>query len=95
MFFKANFFSTVNSGDYIQAVIDRNLAENISRVLYPNDNVSVCLLYGWYSYWYRCNEYQHTGVYTCFVGKILNFATSLLFDHARCLEILLRSIEFV
>lgn len=46
MFFKANFFSTVNSGDYIQAVIDRNLAENISRVLYPNDNVSVCLLYG-------------------------------------------------
>ncbi|PVD25614.1 hypothetical protein C0Q70_13273 [Pomacea canaliculata] len=38
MFFKANFFSTVNSGDYIQAVIDRNLAENISRVLYPNDN---------------------------------------------------------
>lgn len=28
----------VNDGDYIQAVIDRNLAENISRVLYPNDN---------------------------------------------------------
>ncbi|NWT62786.1 PYGL protein, partial [Erythrocercus mccallii] len=24
--------------DYIQAVLDRNLAENISRVLYPNDN---------------------------------------------------------
>lgn len=33
---------TVNVGDYIQAVLDRNLAENISRVLYPNDNVSVC-----------------------------------------------------
>ena len=32
---------TVNSGEYIQAVCDRNLAENISRVLYPNDNVSV------------------------------------------------------
>lgn len=32
--------STVNVGDYIQAVLDRNLAENISRVLYPNDNVS-------------------------------------------------------
>lgn len=31
---------TVNSGEYIQAVCDRNLAENISRVLYPNDNVS-------------------------------------------------------
>ncbi|NXF41324.1 PYGL protein, partial [Nyctibius bracteatus] len=29
-----------NVGDYIQAVLDRNLAENISRVLYPNDNVS-------------------------------------------------------
>ena len=30
----------VNNGDYVQAVCDRNLAENISRVLYPNDNVS-------------------------------------------------------
>nr|CAB3265335.1 glycogen phosphorylase, brain form [Phallusia mammillata] len=27
-----------NTGDYIQAVCDRNVAENISRVLYPNDN---------------------------------------------------------
>ncbi|XP_078263312.1 glycogen phosphorylase, brain form-like [Rhinoraja longicauda] len=27
-----------NVGDYIQAVLDRNIAENISRVLYPNDN---------------------------------------------------------
>eukprot|EP00127_Corallochytrium_limacisporum_P000249 Clim_evm17s8 gene=Clim_evmTU17s8 len=27
-----------NHGDYIRAVIDRNLAENITRVLYPNDN---------------------------------------------------------
>lgn len=33
--FSLSFF---NSGDYIQAVLDRNLAENISRVLYPNDN---------------------------------------------------------
>nr|KAG5702118.1 hypothetical protein BaRGS_010384 [Batillaria attramentaria] len=33
--FHLNFF---NSGEYIQAVCDRNLAENISRVLYPNDN---------------------------------------------------------
>lgn len=31
-------FPAVNVGDYIQAVLDRNLAENISRVLYPNDN---------------------------------------------------------
>lgn len=28
----------VNDGDYIQAVLDRNQAENITRVLYPNDN---------------------------------------------------------
>lgn len=33
-----NAFFSVNNGDYIQAVLDRNLAENISRVLYPNDN---------------------------------------------------------
>lgn len=33
--FNLQFF---NNGDYIQAVCDRNLAENISRVLYPNDN---------------------------------------------------------
>ena len=33
------FFFKVNDGDYIQAVLDRNLAENISRVLYPNDNM--------------------------------------------------------
>lgn len=32
------FYYIVNDGDYIQAVLDRNLAENISRVLYPNDN---------------------------------------------------------
>jgi len=36
---------TVNSGEYIQAVCDRNLAENISRVLYPNDNVRTVLEY--------------------------------------------------
>ncbi len=35
-----SFSFVVNVGDYIQAVLDRNLAENISRVLYPNDNVS-------------------------------------------------------
>ncbi|XP_067134952.1 glycogen phosphorylase isoform X2 [Centruroides vittatus] len=33
--FNLRFF---NNGDYIQAVLDRNFAENISRVLYPNDN---------------------------------------------------------
>ena len=32
------FCRPVNNGDYIQAVLDRNVAENISRVLYPNDN---------------------------------------------------------
>ncbi|XP_022161131.1 glycogen phosphorylase isoform X2 [Myzus persicae] len=34
--FNLKFF---NDGDYIQAVLDRNTAENITRVLYPNDNV--------------------------------------------------------
>jgi starch phosphorylase len=33
--FNLSFF---NDGEYIEAVLDRNLAENISRVLYPNDN---------------------------------------------------------
>lgn len=33
--FNLRFF---NDGDYIQAVLDRNYADNISRVLYPNDN---------------------------------------------------------
>ena len=31
-------FNYFNSGNYIQAVEDRNKTENISRVLYPNDN---------------------------------------------------------
>jgi len=31
----------VNHGDYIRAVLDRNIAENISRVLYPVDNVRI------------------------------------------------------
>ena len=34
-----DFSPAVNHGDYIKAVLDRNLAENITRVLYPNDNV--------------------------------------------------------
>jgi glycogen phosphorylase len=33
--FDFNFF---NSGDYINAVLDKNTQENISKVLYPNDN---------------------------------------------------------
>lgn len=33
------YYIIVNDGDYIQAVLDRNLAENITRVLYPNDNL--------------------------------------------------------
>lgn len=33
--FNLKFF---NDGDYLDAVIDRNIAENITRVLYPNDN---------------------------------------------------------
>ena len=34
--FHLKFFDT---GDYIQAIMDRNTAEDITRVLYPNDNV--------------------------------------------------------
>ncbi|VDK82945.1 unnamed protein product [Litomosoides sigmodontis] len=30
-----------NDGDYVQAVMDRNVSENITRVLYPNDNVFI------------------------------------------------------
>ena len=33
--FDFNFF---NSGDYVKAVLDKNVTENISKVLYPNDN---------------------------------------------------------
>jgi glycogen phosphorylase len=33
--FDFNFF---NSGDYVKAVLQKNIAENISKVLYPNDN---------------------------------------------------------
>ena len=39
----SKFAFAVNSGEYINAVFDRNVAENISRVLYPNDNVSLLL----------------------------------------------------
>jgi glycogen phosphorylase len=35
--FDLNYF---NHGDYIKAVEDKNITENITRVLYPNDNVS-------------------------------------------------------
>jgi len=34
--FNLQFF---NMGEYLDAVCDRNIAENISRVLYPNDNI--------------------------------------------------------
>ncbi|CAJ0920936.1 unnamed protein product, partial [Mesorhabditis belari] len=30
-----------NDGEYVQAVMDRNTSENITRVLYPNDNMFV------------------------------------------------------
>ncbi|VDN01838.1 unnamed protein product [Thelazia callipaeda] len=30
-----------NDGDYVQAVMDRNISENITRVLYPNDNIFI------------------------------------------------------
>ena len=43
--FLNNWLFSVNGGDYIKAVLDRNLAENISRVLYPNDNVRNVFFY--------------------------------------------------
>ncbi|VDK54415.1 unnamed protein product [Gongylonema pulchrum] len=36
--FRLKFF---NDGDYVQAVMDRNISENITRVLYPNDNIFI------------------------------------------------------
>lgn len=39
IFFYCLIFGLVNDGDYVQAVMDRNISENITRVLYPNDNV--------------------------------------------------------
>ena len=33
-------FAYFNHGNYIQAVEDKNVTENITRVLYPNDNIS-------------------------------------------------------
>jgi glucan phosphorylase len=37
-------FVLVNTGDYINAVVERNAVENITRVLYPNDNVCLHFL---------------------------------------------------
>ena len=32
-------------GDYIKAVLKRNKAENITKVLYPNDNVCILCIH--------------------------------------------------
>ena len=34
-------FILVNDGDYLNAVSEQSLAENVTRVLYPNDNVNI------------------------------------------------------
>ncbi|HOH47713.1 MAG TPA: glycogen/starch/alpha-glucan family phosphorylase, partial [Candidatus Cloacimonadota bacterium] len=34
-------FDYFNSGDYVKAVEQKNLSENISKVLYPNDNIAL------------------------------------------------------
>ncbi len=39
-----NYISIVNDGDYLNAVSDQSLAENVTRVLYPNDNVNLFFL---------------------------------------------------
>ncbi len=40
-----NYISIVNDGDYLNAVSDQSLAENVTRVLYPNDNVNIIFLF--------------------------------------------------
>ncbi len=35
----------VNDGDYLNAVSDQSLAENVTRVLYPNDNVIIVFFF--------------------------------------------------
>lgn len=60
----------VNDGDYVEAVLDRNHAENISRVLYPNDNVSNILTAFVY-----INYHPYvflSALSLCFKGKLFN-----------------------
>ncbi len=40
-FYHSMNISLVNDGDYLNAVSDQSLAENVTRVLYPNDNVNL------------------------------------------------------
>jgi glucan phosphorylase len=39
------FLIIVNDGDYLNAVSEQSLAENVTRVLYPNDNVRKRILF--------------------------------------------------
>lgn len=63
--------SPVNVGDYIQAVLDRNLAENISRVLYPNDNVSWDGGMSLLGAWLQIVDTQGTHRWFCWVSRHL------------------------
>ncbi len=47
-----NYISIVNDGDYLNAVSDQSLAENVTRVLYPNDNVNIIFLFCFFFYNY-------------------------------------------
>ena len=40
-----SFLALVNDGEYLSAVSEQSLAENVTRVLYPNDNVRNDLCY--------------------------------------------------
>ncbi len=44
-FYHSMNISLVNDGDYLNAVSEQSLAENVTRVLYPNDNVNMFIFF--------------------------------------------------
>ena len=90
------FLFAVNSGDYVQAVCDRNLAENISRVLYPNDNV--CLPLYSFRRIYFCQRKSgqnneplcHWIFFTVFWGQRITFETKYFLVAATLQDIIRR-----
>lgn len=69
---------SVNNGEYINAVCDRNQAENISRVLYPNDNVSSilkCLV--------LCEVHFLYVTVTCFLSR---FRAAMLYKNLKSFQ---------
>jgi glucan phosphorylase len=56
-FFSSISFLKVNDGDYLDAVMEESLAENVTRVLYPNDNVRLSI----------GGNFQEKGLFQCLV----------------------------